>query len=75
MTHLCPIPNCRKRVSERYFMCSPHWRLVPLDVRKAWSITVRQYNARPTRVAAAATWENRREVVRIVCAIASGVAA
>src|SRR5258706_7385790 len=55
----CPIPGCRERVSDNYFMCSRHWRLVPPEVRKAWSITLRQYNSMPTQESARATIENK----------------
>lgn len=71
----CPVPGCKERVPERYFMCSRHWRLVPRDVRRAWTVTLLQYQANPTREAALATIENRDEVVRIVSAIEQGVAA
>lgn len=73
--HHCPVPECADSVPERYFMCPRHWRLVPRDVRRAWTVTLIQYLANPTRYDLRATIENGDEVVRIVAAIEQGVRA
>jgi len=75
MSRPCSALGCGRRVPERYLMCRKHWATVPRDVRKAWSITLRQYRSRPNRSSALTVVENRRELVRIVAAIERGEAA
>jgi hypothetical protein len=50
-------------------MCGEHWRLCPREVRKAWSITIRQLHSMPTPASRLATIENLHELCRIVRAI------
>jgi len=71
----CRVPSCSRGIPDGYLFCPRHWRALPAEVRKAWSITWRQYRARPNREGAAATMENLNEVIRIAQAIAAGVLA
>ena len=35
LVHLCPAEGCRRRVPSPRLMCSPHWRMVPLEIQRA----------------------------------------
>lgn len=38
MAHDCFWPGCPQRISERFLMCRPHWRMVPKHLQDPiWS--------------------------------------
>lgn len=71
----CRAMGCGRSIPDGYLMCIRHWRMAPPEVRKAWSITWRQYQSLPTPAARVAMFENLAEVCRIVRAIERGQAA
>lgn len=34
MTHKCHAPGCKTPVPPRLFMCRPHWKALPADLRE-----------------------------------------
>lgn len=33
--HVCPIDGCKVALNKEFPMCTPHWRLLPEDLRNA----------------------------------------